>query len=72
MIVISTDTVVVCIGTKRDCQCHRYLLLKLIFLRVPYGRLWVGMDYVTINFVRLYLVYGYVWRLKMFVHIRLE
>jgi len=22
MIVISTDTVVVCIGTKRDCQCH--------------------------------------------------
>jgi len=27
MIVLSTDTVVVCIGTKRDCQCHRYLIL---------------------------------------------
>jgi len=27
MIVISTDAVVVCIGTNRDCQCHRYLLL---------------------------------------------
>ena len=28
MTVISTDTVVVCIGTKRDCQSHRYLLLR--------------------------------------------
>ena len=27
IIVISTDTVVVCMGAKRDCQCHRYLLL---------------------------------------------
>ena len=27
MIVISTDMVEVCIGTKRDCQCHKYLLL---------------------------------------------
>jgi len=26
-IVISTDIVVVCIGTKRDCQGHRNLLL---------------------------------------------
>jgi len=25
MIVISSDTVVVCIGPKRNCQCHRYL-----------------------------------------------
>ena len=25
--VISTDTNLVCIGTMRDCQCHRYLLL---------------------------------------------
>jgi len=27
MIVDSKCTVVVCVGTKRDCQCHRYLLL---------------------------------------------
>ena len=36
MILISTDTVVVGIGTKRDCQSLKYLLLnlcdKVIFL----------------------------------------
>jgi len=26
-IVISTDMVAVCTGTKRNCQCHRYFLL---------------------------------------------
>jgi len=30
-IAISTDTVVVCVGTKRDCQCHRNLLLRQSF-----------------------------------------
>jgi len=28
MMIISTGTVVVCKGTRRDCQCHRYLLLR--------------------------------------------
>jgi len=28
MIVISPDTAVVCLRTKRDCQFHRYLLLR--------------------------------------------
>jgi len=27
MIDISTDTIVICIGKKRDCHCHWYLLL---------------------------------------------
>jgi len=27
MIVIPRDTIVVCVGTKCDCQCHMYLLL---------------------------------------------
>jgi len=31
MIVLSTDTVVFCIGTTRDCQCHYD---KVIFFRV--------------------------------------
>ena len=36
MIVITTDTVLVCIGIERDCQCLRYLLGycdKVFFLR---------------------------------------
>jgi len=40
MIVISRDRVIksICIGTKRDCKCHRYINVhcdKAIFLRAP-------------------------------------
>ena len=31
MIVISSDTVVVCIGTKRDCQCQFVPETKCVF-----------------------------------------
>jgi len=34
MIVNSTNTV--CVGTKRDCQCHKYYCNKDIFLRVSF------------------------------------
>jgi len=35
IIITATDTVVVCTGSKRDCQCHRYFLLwQSPFLRV--------------------------------------
>jgi len=31
MIVISTDTVVVCIGAKRDCQCQIFVIVTKSF-----------------------------------------
>jgi len=34
MIVISTDMVVVCLGAKRDSQCHRFLSHTLIRKKV--------------------------------------
>jgi len=41
MIIISRYTIVICIGTKRDCQCHIYLLLWQVIFCV-YERCSVG------------------------------
>jgi len=56
MIVIFTDTVVVCIGTERDCQCHRYLLLWQInsFFRVN-DKFWRGSGRISLFSKELHL-----------------
>jgi len=56
--IISTDTVVVCLGTKRDCQCHTFVTVTKSFFCVnteQYQRLLTNYSDISMDKLKLHL-----------------